>query len=174
MGVFASLVKTQVEMRARINIFLAIALIAPLIMVGLNLYPSWSQYAKSSYEFLLDATLICISLVFMDTWWNKPNRLDYIIALGFLGILLTDVTQPALEIPHFIVTGGSAALVAYRMITYYPKGMMRLGNVVGASIGALGFAAGFFTEWYSTGVGEWIFAFVAAVHIFVINNKLDQ
>jgi hypothetical protein len=162
-------------MRLRINIYTAIAWTMPIIMIALNLFPSWSKYAKSNLEILLDATLISIGLIFYELANANSSKYDRYISWAFFGILLTDVTQSDLAIPHYIVTATGAILVAIRMVTYYHReSLLFFGNVIGATVGLLGFLVSIITDLYTVAIGEWIMASVAAIHVFVINNNLDH
>ena len=115
-----------------------IALGLATIMVVLNLYPSWSQYARSLEEPLLIATLSCISSAFLIrsfTFYDRRislfkirgmevriGQLNRVTGFLFIGVLCTPVTHPYsfIQSLHLILTA-SAIITALLEIVFYNK-----------------------------------------------------
>ena len=172
--------------RLRITILVALVLTVGLLMVVLNFYPSWSQYARSVFESLLFITLASIFAAFWDRASHHPERerilfkifgikirmehLDRFIAIMFVLVLATPVTLKGMVIPHFIATGLGAAGSFFHLIFYYRTGVKLIGNIIGALVGVAAFLVGLLTDIYPTGVGELIFAGIMGIHILSTNK----
>lgn len=173
--------------RLRLVILVGLALAVASLMVVLNLFPSWSQYARSVFESLLFITLASIFAAFWDRASNHPEKerqlfrifgvtvrmehLDRFIAIMFVLVLATPVTLQGMKIPHFIATGLAAAGSFFHMIFYYRQGQKLLWNILGAILGVAAYLLGLLTNLYPTGVGELIFAAIMAIHILSTNKK---
>jgi hypothetical protein len=175
--------------RLRVVILIGISLSVALLMVILNIYPSWSQYALSAFDSLLTITDTCIALLFWDRASLHPDRedvilkklfgkplktkhLDRFIAIMFVLILATPVTLVFMKVPHYLFTGLAALASFFHMVLYYRKGAKMTWNIIGAFIAALGFLLGLLTDKYTTGLGELIFAGIMAIHVLATNKKV--
>ena len=165
-----------------------IALSLALLMVVLNLYPSWSQYARSLEEPLLLATLSSISSAFLIRSFTFKDK--YVILFKFLGInirvehlnritgflfiaiLCTPVTHPnaIIETLHLIFTG-LAILTAILEIIFYNKNKLAY---LGAFFAVVGFVLAYFFNLYTIGLGELIVALIIAFNIWWHRLKIKM
>jgi len=167
-----------------------IALGLATIMVVLNLYPSWSQYAMTLEAPLLLATLSCIStsliirgFTFYDRRQNlfffpftkmevRVGQLNIISGFLFIGVLCTPVTHPFWLIPilHLIFTP-AAIITALLDVVFYNKTKLAY---LGAGVAVVGFLLAYVHEVYSIGLGELIVAFIIAFNIWWHRRKIKQ
>jgi len=174
--------------RLIIKILCALAFGVAVIMTALNLYPSWSQYARSLEEPLLLLTLSSIASMFLIrsfTHHDKDKLLKQLIwdirvehanryaGFMFLGVIATPVTHPAwwIETLHMVFTFLAIAW-AYVDIAYYYK--TKVGKFLGfiavctAVIGMLG---GLWLNFWTVGAGELIAATPIMFHILNTNHE---
>lgn len=171
-------------------ILIGLVLGLTITMVALNLYPSWSQYARSLHEPLLFGTLSAISSVFLirsfthyerlkrlfKTWKEKHFRLEHsnrITGFLFIGVLCTPVTHPDwyIESAHLLFTGLAIASAHSELWFYYKKGIKRNALWAGSMIGILGFLGAFAFKIYSIGMGELIAALPIIIHVLATNKE---
>ncbi len=175
--------------RLIISILIKLVLGLTITMVALNLYPSWSQYARSAEEPLLLATLSFISTVFFirASWHPEQNRKMFNIGkmdvrmehinryAGFLfvGILCTPVTHPAwyIQTAHLAFTALAIGVAHSELWFYWPKGKKRNIAISVSLLGIVGFMAGFVLKLYSTGMGELLAALPIIIHVLLTNKK---
>lgn len=175
--------------RLIIKVLAYLAIVLSSIMVILNLYPSWSQYARTLEEYLLLATLSSISSLFLIRSFTHPEK-DRILFLWpidvriehinrytgflFIGVLCTPVTHPEwyINIPHLIFTA-LAILTAYaQLYFYYPNDkILKTSSRLSIAIGLMGFAGGYFFDYYSIGMGELIIALTLIIFILTTNKE---
>lgn len=152
-----------------IKFLIGITLVLATIMVALNLYPSWSQYALTYEEPLLLATLSSISsalLIRSFTHTEKDRillkvlginlRLEHINRIAgfvFIGVLCTPVTHKSeiIQMLHNILTGLGMFLVHLELWTYYKNKKVA---IIASLIGIIGFLLAFLFGLYSIGLGE--------------------
>jgi len=158
-----------------------ISVVFMLIMISLNLYPSWSQHAISLQEPLLYGCLFCISSAFLwrsfvainkyeKILWNIQTRTFDVLSFALFGcIIVTPVTHESNIIVnlHLLFTF-LAISVSYLSMIMQSKNdkMLFLSSLISLCVGGAGFLIGFLTDFYTTGDGEFIVAFPLAVHIF--------
>lgn len=174
-----------------INILISIAISCIFLMVCLNLYPSWSEYARSYEEQLLFLTLGSIYGMYLlrsQTFENRERILFYKpvkanvrqvniwTAFMFFGILATPVTigNPITEILHYVFTI-SAILFAYAgILNYYVGTRSRTISKISLLFPLLGMVGGKFFGLWTVGVGELIAAFPVVIHILITNNFREK
>jgi len=171
-----------------IIILTLLALALATVMVSLNIYPSWSQYARSLEEPLLIATLSAISSIFLIRSFTFRDRfkllynikgvsiriehLNRLTGFLFIGVLCTPVTHPVklIQILHFTFTF-VAIVSAFSEIIFYNKNLF---SYIASALGFLGFVLAFTTGIYSIGLGELIAASVIAGNILYHRNKIES
>ena len=171
--------------KLRILVYLIVAVVAPLLLyfTDPNAFPSMSQYAKNFNEIWLDMFLIAVGLMYIEAATNFIGRganmyklfgirVRYehwyvFTSMFFFGILLTDVVEPYLQIPHFLLTGLAVLLVYTRMMRYTSWFYVLMANV-----GLIAFLIGFTTSLYTTFWGEYVMALCGAVFMFNENRRL--
>ena len=174
--------------RLIIMILIALAIILGTVMVILNLYPSWSQYARSLEEPLLFATLSCISSIFLIRSFTFKERyyilfkflriairvehLNRITGFLFIGILLTPVTHPngLIETLHFIFTGLAIVTALLDVIFYNKKEWAYFIS----ALATIGFLLAFIFNLYSIGLGELIVALAIAYNVWYHRKLINQ
>jgi len=165
-----------------------IALGLATIMVVLNLYPSWSQYAMTLEAPLLTTTLSCISSAFLIrsfTFYDRQislfkirgmevriGQLNRVTGFLFIGVLCTPVTHPhsLIQSLHLILTA-SAIITALLEIVFYNKTKLAY---LGAGVAVVGFLLAYVHEVYSIGLGELIVALIIAFNIWWHRRKIKQ
>lgn len=166
--------------RLHILIFTLIALGFGILMAVLNLYPSWSQYARSAQTSLLYLVLLSIFVTFWDRSKTHPKRderayrllgmrisrgrADRITAIMFAGVICTPVNVELLEIPHLIFTGLGILSAFLGMVTYSKW------YVPSVIAGAFLFLASFIPDTYSVAWGE-VFAALPIGHYILKTNN---
>lgn len=178
-----------------IYILVSLALTAITIMVALNLYPSWSQYARTEEEQLLLITLGSIYGAFlirggkhgfrelvMFSWPRKANigQINAWAAFMFLGVICTPVTLNetitngwgvATEILHYLFTVAGILFAYSEIVNYYRESKTKtILGWIGLGTAVIGMIVGYWTSWWTLGVGEMIAAFPVAIHILASNN----
>ncbi len=162
------------------KILVLISLTLSVVMVSLQLYPSWSQYARTLEEPLLLATLSCISAAFLVRYFKANNRnkviflgcktkvFDILTCIFFAMVLITPVTHPNeyIKMAHYVFTGLSILTPYVALIAQQTDRMMKLSVTISVVLGTIGFLVGFLTPIYSTGEGELIAAFPLAIHLW--------
>jgi hypothetical protein len=167
-----------------------IALVFILVMVTLNLAPSWSQYARTELEQLLFVPLACIGAMWFTrayNHWDKEvvlfkwpvtadlKQVNVWAGFMFLGIICTPVTIGLwwVELLHYLFTV-AGILFAYSEITnYYEHKAQNVLAWIGLGLAAAGMLAGYFTDWWTLGVGELIAATPVAIHVLVTNKNVN-
>ena len=176
--------------RLHIYILISAAILGIVTMVSLNLYPSWSQYARSSEEQLLLVTLSCISAIFfirafhfprwqktLFMWPVRANVRQVNLWTGymFLGIICTPVTIGVwwVEILHYLFTVSAILFAILADITnFYERAYAKALGWVGFGIAIVGMVVGYWMPWWTLGVGEALAALPVAIHVIVTNNKI--
>jgi len=154
-------------------------------MVVLNIFPSWSQFARTVYEPLLFATLSAISSLFLIRSFTHPDQRRTLFKLGkmevrlgqinrlagflFIGVLCTPVTHPNeyIKIAHFIFTGLALLATYLQLAFYYDKKNNKTkfwAAILGTVLGIGGFLGAFVFKLYPVGLGE----FIAAIPILLL------
>ena len=170
-------------------VLIGIVLVLTVIMVALNLYPSWSQYARSLHEPLLFGALTSISSVFLIRSFTHKKRLRTLFkvfgievrlehlnrATGFffIGVLCTPVTHPSawIESAHLVFTFlGIGA--AHLELWFYHKGVRKWSAIGGSIIGVAGFLGAFVFHLYTIGMGELIAAIPIIFQVMATNKQL--
>ena len=172
-----------------IKILTVTAFVLIIIMVSLNLHPSWSQYARSLHEPFLLAALSAISGMFLIRSFTHKQRnrvlftfkkisvriehLNRYAGFFFIGVLCTPVTHPEwyIETAHLIFTPLAIGFAHLELWFYYKKGVQRWGSLFGSVIGVLGFLGGLLTNVYTIGMGELLAALPIIIHVLTTNKK---
>jgi hypothetical protein len=162
-----------------------VALLGILTMVTLNLYPSWSQYARSLEEPLFLITMQAMGLLFVlralthiTRYWRvigqdiQQRHMDIVTGLLFFGIVATPVTHPSvvIQVFHFIFTILAIIIIHTQIIIYchrHEGQPWRMLSIFGAAVAVAGMAMGFFTDWITLGVGELLAATAPAVYVLL-------
>lgn len=159
------------------------ALSLTLLMVALDFYPSWSQYARSLYEPLLFGAIGAMMSIFLIRSFTLPDThlfkvfkidvstkdLDRYTGFFFWGIICTPVTHPEwyIQALHFAFTG-LAILACYTNILYYRDFN---GYWIGASVLGIGlFVWSFIGAPFSLGLGELFAAIPISIHVLKTNK----
>lgn len=164
-------------------ILIAITLALTIIMVALNLYPSWSQYARSLHEPLLFGALTSISSTFLirsfahfqrleeRIWGMRQEHIDRMTGFLFIGVLCTPVTHPAwyIETAHLIFTASAIGSAYLGLVTARPHG--KLAAWVSFAVGVGGFLGAFIFHLYSIGMGELIAAIPISIYVLATNKS---
>jgi hypothetical protein len=173
--------------RLTINILLAIALIAITIMVGWNLYPSWSEYARSYQEQLLFITLTSIMSIFFIRADNFSKKLKVLFrwpvranvrqvnkwtAFMFMGVICTPVTIGVswVEIAHYVFTVAGIVFAYLDILNFYRTSTPKILGWIGFGIAVLGMVGGKFLGLWTLGAGEFMAAIPIAIHVTITNN----
>ena len=171
--------------RLLIKILSYLAIILAFIMVTLNIFPSWSQFARTLYEPLLFATLSAISSTFLIRSFTHPEERRVLFKIGkmnlrlghinrlagflFIGVLCTPVTHPNKYIvtAHFILTGLALLATYLQLVFYYRIKVDKTkfwAAMIGTVLGIGGFLGAFVFNLYPVGLGE----FIAAIPILLL------
>lgn len=168
-----------------ITFLTGLAISLAVIMVSLNIAPSWSQYARTLEEPLLFATLLSICFTFLIKAYNFKDRefklfnlfgmnvrvkhLNKATSVFFALVLIFPVTHPYkwIEVSHLIFTG-AAIISAYLEIGFYYRS---LKSYVLISLGATLFLLSYFLRLYSVGLGE-LFAALVIAYYTIYSIKL--
>lgn len=155
-----------------VAILTPLALLLGFIMAIFAFNESWSQNHTSAYDPFLYMTLFCISIVFMISSYNHPEkireltimfgkqiRLEHLLRLTcmlFGGVIVFGVNSPLyiVETLHLIFTG-SAIISGYFMIIKYSQTKIgKIWSIAGVVFGVSGFLAAFLLHVYSIAWGE--------------------
>jgi len=173
--------------RLIIKILVYISFSVAAVMTILNLYPSWSQYARSLEEPLLLLTLGCIASMFLIRSFTHPDkdmllkRLIWNIRVEhanryagfmFLGVLATPVTHPAwwIETLHMAFTFLAIAWAYVDIAYYYKTKTGKALGIISACVAAIGMLGGLGLHIWTVGTGELIAAMPIALHILNTNK----
>ena len=158
----------------------SIAFVIALIMVSLNIYPSWSQHARTLEEPLLFATLLSIINCFMIRSYTAINRdnkvfknitvsqLDFTTAIFFSFVLVFPVTHPDkwIEIAHFIFTALAIITAYLNMVLQQTEKMMKIASKFAFVVALALFLIGMLTNWYNVGIGEILVTVALIIHVY--------
>lgn len=158
------------------------------IMVSLNLYPSWSQHARTLEEPILFATLISISFMYLIKSYSFTDRDFRLFSIGkmnvrskhmnkatsilFALILVFPVTHEYewISTAHLIFTALAIA-TAYIEICFYSRSLLAY---IGSAAGVIAFLLAYFLNIYTVGMGELLtsipIAFFSLWYIKKISN----
>lgn len=173
--------------RLIINVLTAIAVSLIMAMISLNIYPSWSQYARSLEEPMFLLAMSCISSLFLIRSLSLPQRYQVIYSrpriirlehlsryagFFFMGIIATPVTHPSkiIQVLHFVFTILAILFCYFEILGYYRGERIFLKWAATAAM-VIGMVLGFFTDLYTLGVGETIAAMPVMVHVIYTNNR---
>lgn len=156
-----------------------IAFVLVLVMVSLNLYPSWSQYARTLEEPLLLGCLVSIIWAFISRSFKALNRnvkvyinvkvkqLDMLSALFFSLVLVFPVTHSAkwIEVFHFVFTALAIIVTYINLVLQQSEKMIKLATKISFVFGFVAFMLGLFTNLYNVGIGELIVSVPILIHL---------
>lgn len=157
-----------------------------IIMVALNLYPSWSQYARTLEEPLLLGCLWSISATYMLRSQRAINRnmdiiksysvkdLDVLTSVFFGLVLCTPVTHSDawIQTAHYIFTG-LAVLTAYlNLVLQQTDKAMKIATKISFGLALVIFPVGLLTDLITVGMAE--LAVSAALLIHIVTTKTDR
>lgn len=174
--------------KLKILILSAIAITSAIIMVSLNSYPSWSQYARSLQEPLLLLALSAISSLFLlrSNGFKDGNyilfkflgvdfrvkQMNTLTGFFFIGVLCTPVTHPNIIISslHYVFTGFAIVTACLEVVFYNKKAW----SYIIIALGLIGFGLAFILRLYSVGMGEIIVALPILFNVWYHKNKLEE
>jgi len=173
--------------RLEIKIATWVVLTLAVIMTVLDLYPSWSQYARTAEEMLLLPALALMAGLFLNRSRTHPERertaltwpvsasvgqCDRWAGYMFFGILCTPVTHPfwLVENLHLVFTFLAIGFAYVSLIGYQIKQPGLFLRWVGLLVAAVGMAGGLFFNAWSIGVGELMSASPVALYILNTNE----
>ena len=173
--------------RLIIKILTWMALVLTTTMVSLNIYPSWSQYARSLEEPLFLYAISAMMSIFLirslshvsryRTIFKKPLdiRIEHTnrwAGFMFMGIIGTPVTHPniVIQVFHFAFTILAILFCYAEIVKYYKQRSTKRLAWVGFGCAVVGMVVGAFTNAWTTGVGELIAATPIAIHVLNTNK----
>lgn len=156
------------DARLIITTLISLTIVLAVVMVSLNIAPSWSQYARTMEEPLLFATLISISFVHLIKAYSFSDRefklfnvigmnvrskhMNKATAILFALVLVFPVTHPNEWISNLhLVFTGLAIGSAYLEMGFYSRSLL---SYVGIGLGVSLFCIAYFLGVYTVGMGE--------------------
>jgi len=143
---------------------ISLTLLMPIILwlTRIEDFPSMSAFADAPNVIWYHAMHLFGSWFFLLNGAAQKRNLDYFVAFGMGGILLTNMYMyPTI---HNIFTGATIAL-AITAMNVYSSARNRYINVSLSIIGAVGFLVGYLTPVYNTFLGEWITMACVSIHM---------
>jgi len=173
--------------RLEIKIATWVVLTLAVSMTVLDLYPSWSQYARTAEEMLLLPSLALMAGLFLTRSHTHPHwfytaftwplsasvgQCDRWAGYMFFGILCTPVTIGIwwVEVLHYLFTVSAIGFAYASFIGYQRRQPGKLLSWVGLSFAIVGMIGGLWFRAWSIGVGELMAAFPVALYILNTNE----